>query len=85
MTDEPAHPSSFDSARIDRDLLDADTLDPSSFDLTILAQLACPACYSGLRLEGARLRCVACSRGYPIVDGIPVLIIERAGRPNEES
>ncbi len=70
MTDEPAHPSSDNP----------DTLDPAT-----LAQLACPACYGELRLEGARLRCLACSRGYPIVDGIPVMIVERAGRPGEES
>jgi len=68
VIDEPAHPSS--------DV--PDTIDPASFDPTILAQLACPACHGELRLEGARLRCMACSRGYLIVDGIPVLIIQRA-------
>jgi uncharacterized protein len=47
--------------------------------------MACPACYGELRLESARLRCLGCSRGYPIVDGIPVMIVERAGRLNEES
>jgi uncharacterized protein YbaR (Trm112 family) len=47
-----------------------------AFDPTILAQLACPACYGELRLEGARLRCMACSRAYPTADGIPVLIVE---------
>jgi uncharacterized protein YbaR (Trm112 family) len=65
MTDEPAHPSSNNS----------DTLDPD-----LLAQLACPACYGELRLKGVRLQCVACSRAYPIVDGVPVLIVERAER-----
>ncbi|MEI9969781.1 MAG: Trm112 family protein [Terracidiphilus sp.] len=65
MTDDPAHPSIFDR----------DTLDPD-----LLAQLACPACYGELRLESARLRCLACSRGYPIVDGIPVMTVERAER-----
>ena len=69
MTDEPAHPSIFNR----------DMLDPA-----ILAQLACPACYGELRFEGARLRCMACSRVYPIVDGIPVLIVERARRLLEE-
>jgi uncharacterized protein YbaR (Trm112 family) len=70
MTEEPAHPSSN---------FDRDNLDPA-----ILAQLACPACYGELRLEGARLRCVGCSRGYPIVDGIPVMIVEPAERPLDE-
>jgi uncharacterized protein len=70
MTDEPAHPSSEDP----------DTLDPD-----LLAQLACPACYGELRLEGARLRCMDCSRGYPIVNGIPVMLVERAERLTEKS
>jgi hypothetical protein len=74
MTEPPAHPSSFDSASDDRDALDP----------AVLAQLACPACYGELRLEGARLRCMACSRGYPIVDGIPVMLVERAERLGEE-
>jgi uncharacterized protein YbaR (Trm112 family) len=75
MTEEPAHPSSDNPVSLNRD-----TLDPA-----LLAQLACPACYGELRLEGARLHCVACSRGYPIVDGIPVMIVERAERLSKES
>ncbi|MGA3333522.1 MAG: Trm112 family protein [Terracidiphilus sp.] len=50
----------------------------SAFDAAVLAQLACPACHGDLRLEEARLVCAACRRAYPIVDGIPVLIAERA-------
>jgi uncharacterized protein YbaR (Trm112 family) len=49
------------------------------FDARVLELLACPACYGKLRLEAERLACAACGRGYPIVDGIPVLIAERAG------
>jgi hypothetical protein len=56
----------------------------SAFDAAVLAQLACPACHGDLRLEGSRLDCVACGRGYPIVDGIPVLIVERAEQVREE-
>jgi uncharacterized protein YbaR (Trm112 family) len=51
-----------------------------SFDATILDQLACPACLCALRLDADRLVCEGCGRGYPIVDGIPVLI---AGRSDE--
>jgi len=55
----------------------------------VLAQLACPACFGDLRLEesrldGARLVYIACRRAYAIVDGIPVLIIERAEGPGGE-
>jgi hypothetical protein len=51
---------------------------PLEFDASILAQLACPACHADLRGEDARLICIACARIYPIIDGIPALIIERA-------
>jgi hypothetical protein len=54
-------------------------LDPSiEFDSSVVAQLACPACHGSLRLEDLRLICSACNRRYPIVDGIPALIVERA-------
>ena len=48
------------------------------FDASVLAQIACPACHGDLRMEDSRLICAACSRRYPIVDGIPALIVERA-------
>jgi uncharacterized protein len=54
---------------------------PIPFDASVVGQLACPACYGDLRPERARLVCAACGRGYPIVDGIPVLIVERAEAP----
>jgi len=54
---------------------------PSVFDPAVLAQLACPACHGDLRLERLSVQCIACHRTYPIVDGIPALIIERAERP----
>ena len=48
------------------------------FDPRIVSQLACPACFGDLRREDAHLVCAGCRRAYPIVDGIPVLIVERA-------
>jgi uncharacterized protein YbaR (Trm112 family) len=54
------------------------------FDETTLqaisTQLACPVCHGDLRLEAERLVCGGCGRGYPIVDGIPVLIAGRASQ-----
>jgi uncharacterized protein YbaR (Trm112 family) len=55
----------------------ADTSQHSAFDPSVVSQLACPACGGALRLEQDRLVCAVCGRGYPIVDGIPVLITER--------
>jgi uncharacterized protein YbaR (Trm112 family) len=44
-------------------------------------QLACPVCFQPLRLEETRVVCAGCGRAYPVVDGIPVLIAERAVEP----
>jgi uncharacterized protein YbaR (Trm112 family) len=50
----------------------------SLIDAGVLSLLACPVCRGELRVEAAGLVCVGCGRGYPVVDGIPVLIAERA-------
>jgi uncharacterized protein YbaR (Trm112 family) len=56
--------------------------EPLSFNPSILDQLACPACLGQLRVDGLRLVCADCGRAFPIVDGIPVLIADRA-EPSE--
>jgi uncharacterized protein YbaR (Trm112 family) len=48
-----------------------------------LQYLVCPVCHAALRLEIQRVEasaivCVGCARRYPIVDGLPVLLAERA-------
>jgi uncharacterized protein YbaR (Trm112 family) len=43
-----------------------------------LQWLVCPVCYRALALEAKTVRCTGCSRSYPIVDGIPVLLADRA-------
>ncbi|HEY1804110.1 MAG TPA: Trm112 family protein [Terracidiphilus sp.] len=72
MDDKPADSSAFDP-----------NVDPRT-----LAQLACPACYGELRHEptsgNSGLLCLACGRAYPMVHGIPVLIIGRAARTGEK-
>jgi uncharacterized protein YbaR (Trm112 family) len=40
--------------------------------------LACPVCFGALQFPGAEVVCAACGHSYPVVDGIPVLIAERA-------
>ncbi|WP_371720330.1 Trm112 family protein [Acidobacterium sp. S8] len=40
--------------------------------------LACPVCHGALRLEAGRVLCLSCGRKYPIEDGIPILLAERA-------
>jgi uncharacterized protein YbaR (Trm112 family) len=47
-------------------------------DEKLLAILACPACKAPLRLDGNSLVCTKTEVRYPIEDGIPVLLVERA-------
>ncbi len=51
---------------------------------SVIERLACPACLGALALEDQRLRCLSCGRAYPVVDGIPVLIADRAIDPANE-
>jgi hypothetical protein len=45
-------------------------------DEKLLALLACPACQGDIELNGDKIVCVGCQRCYPIVDGIPVLLVD---------
>jgi uncharacterized protein len=58
--------------------MSAESVAQIPLDESMVAQLACPACHGDLRIESARLMCAACGRGYPVVDGIPVMIADRA-------
>ena len=40
--------------------------------------VVCPACWGELIAGSETLVCAGCGRRYPVVDGIPVLIVERA-------
>lgn len=52
-------------------------------DDRLLELLACPKCDSRPPLErhGERLVCTVCKWWYPIVDGIPHLLVEEAKPP----
>jgi len=43
-----------------------------------LRWVVCPVCHQKLQLEASAVRCQGCDRHYPIVDGIPVLLADRA-------
>jgi uncharacterized protein YbaR (Trm112 family) len=43
-----------------------------------LRRIVCPVCHQSLQLEADAIRCQGCGRRYPIVDGIPVLLADRA-------
>jgi uncharacterized protein len=45
----------------------------------LLEILACPKCHTKVELVGQdKLRCPSCRVLYPILDGIPVMLIEEA-------
>lgn len=50
-------------------------------DPEFLALLACPVDKSALVDEEEFLVCTECRRRYPVTDGIPVLLVERAEEP----
>lgn len=50
----------------------------SSRALRELERLVCPVCRQKLRAGGDAVVCIGCSRRYPVVDGIPVLLADRA-------
>ena len=45
----------------------------------LLEILACPKCHTRVEMkEPDALRCPACKVVYPIIDGIPVMLVEEA-------
>ena len=47
----------------------------------LLDILVCPLDKQPVRLEGDRLVCAQCGRRYPVVDDIPVMLIDEAELP----
>ncbi len=45
-------------------------------DKKLLALLACPACQGDVEFKDKKIVCTKCHRNYPIVDGIPVLLVD---------
>ncbi len=43
----------------------------------------CPACKSDVELRDEKIVCTKCGRRYPIKDGIPVMLIDEAERPEK--
>jgi uncharacterized protein YbaR (Trm112 family) len=51
-----------------------------ALDPKLLEILACPVCKTEVRptADGAGLVCGTCRRRYPVVDDIPVMLVEEA-------
>ena len=54
-------------------------------DEKLLALLACPACQGDVQLKDNKIVCTRCQRIYPIVDGIPVLLVDQAESYDERT
>ena len=52
---------------------------------SLLSLLACPACRGALEQREGLLRCRGCGRGYPVRDGIPVMLVDEAVPPADDS
>jgi len=56
---------------------------PVPLDARVLEILCCPSCRGTIRQlpEDEGLECLSCRRVYPILDGIPVMLIEESKVP----
>jgi len=57
-----------------------------ALDPRLLEILACPLCKTEVKLtpDGTGLVCRSCRRRYPIVDDIPIMLVEEATIPPED-
>lgn len=55
-------------------------------DPSLRALLVCPVDHAELEdsVADARLVCTACGRRYPVVDGIPVMLVDEAEQATEQ-
>ena len=49
-----------------------------AIDKELLDILACPVCKCGIEYKDDKILCHQCRRIYPVENGIPVMLIERA-------
>ncbi len=56
-----------------------------AIDPRLLEILACPVCKAEVRAtnDGTGLVCVTCHRRYPIVEDIPIMLVEEATTESE--
>ena len=54
-----------------------------NLDARLLDVIVCPACHAALAVDEAaeELVCSGCGRAYPVIDDIPVLLLDEARKP----
>ncbi len=50
----------------------------SGVDEGLLELLVCPSCHESVQERGDLLVCTRCAVGYPVRDGIPVMLVAEA-------
>ena len=53
-------------------------------DKKLMEILACPACKGEVKEQEGSIACLNCRRIYPVVDDIPVMLIDEARMPEGE-
>lgn len=53
-------------------------MSPRTVTTEDLRWIVCPVCHQALELQPESALCTGCGRRYPLVDGIPVLLADRA-------
>ncbi len=53
-----------------------------NLDPQLLELIVCPACHGALDVNGEELVCNGCGNAYPVVDDIPVLLVDEARKPS---
>ena len=54
-------------------------------DERLLKILVCPDCKGDVELQDDCLVCQGCKLRYPIRNGIPIMLVEEAQKPEDES
>lgn len=56
-------------------------------DKELLEIMACPECKADVKLDGEKIVCQNsnCGLRYPIRDGIPIMLVEEAEKPQKKS
>jgi uncharacterized protein YbaR (Trm112 family) len=56
-------------------------------DPRLIEILCCPACREAVRAlpDELGIECAGCRRVYPVVDGIPVMLVEESAPPAQRS
>lgn len=53
-----------------------------NLDPALLEIIVCPDCHGDLGVAGEELVCAGCGLAYPVIDDIPVLLVDEARRPD---